>query len=93
MNEIKTLAQAIQENKISHNGLPQWCFCEMPTTGETVLVDFPKHGYSSLNIPIPWMKAKKMNRKMGVTEEMEEAMLAGSMFGFHVPMAQVTSNS
>jgi len=86
---MKTIQQAIQDNKIGDNGLPLWCFCEMPGSGETVLIDFPIHGYSPLDIPIPWERAQKMNRDMGVTEKMEEAMLVGSMFGFHVPGAQV----
>lgn len=86
---MKTIQQAIQDNKIGHNGLPLWCFIQMPATEETVIVDFPQHGYSPLDIPIPWKRAQKMNRDMNVTEEMEEAMLAGSMFGWHVPAAQI----
>lgn len=86
---MRTLGQAIRENKIGPNGLPLWCFVQNPGTEETVIVDFPVHGYTPLEVPIPWGKAEKINRQMGVTEEKSEAMLAGSMFGFHVPAAQV----
>lgn len=86
---MRTIQQAIQDNKIGPNGLPLWCFCQNPGSGETVVVDFPVHGYSPLEVPIPWEKAEKINREMGVTEEKQEAMLAGSMFGFHVPAARV----
>lgn len=86
---METIQQAIQQNRIEANGLPLWCFVQNPGSNETVIVDFPKYGYSRLEIPIPWKKARQMNRKMGITEQMEEAMLVGSMFGFHVPAAQV----
>lgn len=86
---METISQAIKENRIGDNGLPLWCFAEHPTTGESVIVDYPKHGYTALEIAIPWPKAQTKNREMGVTREMEKAMLIGSMFGFHVPGAQV----
>lgn len=85
-----TIQEAINKNKIAANGLPLWCFVQKPAPGgEVVIIDFPVHGYSKLELPVLWDWAQKINREMGVTEKMEEAMLAGSMFGFHVPAAQV----
>ena len=73
--------------------LPKYCFSVLPTTGEMIRIVRGESGYypcnsgglSPENIRI---KVDVKNQMRLITRAQEEAMLAGSMFGWNVPGAK-----
>lgn len=74
--------------------LPQRCFSVLPSTGELILLKRYEKGYTpcydfSANSREENQEfANDRNIKMGVTKAQEQAMVAGSMFGWNTPAAQ-----
>ncbi len=64
--------------------LPDFCFAHLPSTGEAILIDRGDNQYSKLRGDYD---VDVENAKLGVTAGQREAMLSGSMFGWHVPAA------
>lgn len=68
--------------------LPPLCLTVEPSSGDLINIRRGEHGYyaSDWNIPGDEVKNRQtaavMNRRWGVTRGQEEAMLAGSMFGW-----------
>ncbi len=71
--------------------LPDRCYSYLESTGEMVELTKGEKGYIPVVLAEPGLdpraEAAKSNKALGVTRAQEEAMLAGSMFGFHVPGA------
>lgn len=73
--------------------LPLQCYSTIPSSGELVLIKRNEQGYypcpkiNSVNPDVNREFANEANAKMGVTKAQEEAMLAGSMFGWHTSAA------
>ncbi len=71
--------------------LPERCYTYLESTGEMVELTKGEKGYIPIVLAEPGLnpreEATKSNKALGVTRAQEEAMLAGSMFGFHVPGA------
>lgn len=65
--------------------LPEWCYVHLPTTKEPVIVMRGEDGYRPP--AYPGVCVEEINGLLGVTPEQEEAMLCGSMFGWHTPAA------
>ena len=74
--------------------LPEVCFSVLPSSGELIMIKrnesgyFPCHDRSSADPKVNRAYADDRNAKLGVSKAQEQAMLAGSMFGWHVPAAQ-----
>lgn len=68
------------------NRLPDVAAATLPSTGELILIRKGETGYYPLR-DSGRMTAEEWNRAAGVTKAQAEAMMAGSMFGFHVPGA------
>jgi len=73
--------------------LPIYCFSVLPSNGELVMIVSGKYGYfpSSNSTPFHDVNRKtadEFNSNSGVTRAQEEAMLAGSLFGWKVPAAK-----
>ncbi len=69
--------------------LPEVSFHFEPGVG-LAAIKRGRFGYSSLARKYPNAtedQARRMNADLGVTEAQAKAMLAGSMFGWHVPAA------
>ena len=71
--------------------LPDKCFSYLESTGEMIVITKGEKGYTSTgaygeNIT-PREAVDAANEAIGVTRAQEEAMVAGSMFGWHVPGA------
>ncbi len=67
------------------NRLPEFCYVVTPL-GEVSMVKLGVAGHwPQPNTTI--QSAEEHNEAMDITPEQEEAMLTGSMFGFHVPGA------
>ena len=65
--------------------LPYECYANDPVTGEIIRIVRGIEGYyQTLNSQ---EGADNFNQAMTVTAAQKEAMLAGSVFGFHVPAA------
>jgi hypothetical protein len=72
--------------------LPKYCFSILPSSGEMIRIVRGETGYypcnsaglSQENIRI---KVNDKNQMRGITRAQEEAMLAGSMFGWDAPAA------
>ena len=75
------------------HGLPHYCFSVLPSTGELIRINREEKGYSLCNAiglstqQVRW-KADDLNGIRGITRAQEEAMLAGSMFGWDTPAAK-----
>ena len=72
--------------------LPLRCYSTLPSSGELVLIQRGKEGYSpcdsSTDDPKKNLRiAETRNARNGVSTAKEAAMLAGSMFGWNVPAA------
>lgn len=74
------------------SSLPEQCYSVLPDTGELIIINKGEAGYYRSNID---MGSKTENRaladaynaKLGVSKAQEQAMSAGSMFGWQVPGA------
>ncbi len=77
--------------------LPPFCYSLLPSSGELIRIERGCKGYekthsSSTNDPAVNRKtADSRNREMGVTRAQEEAMLAGSLFGWQTKAADPRS--
>ena len=75
------------------SSLPELCFNVLPSTGELIKVNRGENGYypcydRNTNDPKANREyADDRNIKLGVSKAQEQAMLAGSMFGWHAPAA------
>ena len=71
--------------------LPETCYSILPSDGELISIRKGDTGYwkqdAVPNGQSPREYADSENRKFGVDKAQEAAMLAGSMFGWHVPAA------
>lgn len=68
--------------------LPPFCYTLMPSSGELIRIERGCKGYEKASFGAtsdPAMNRKtadNRNREMGITREQEQAMLAGSLFGW-----------
>ena len=71
--------------------LPETCYSILPSDGDLISIRKGDTGYWKLNIVPEGQTAREYadseNRKLGIDKAQEAAMLAGSMFGWHVPAA------
>lgn len=63
--------------------LPELCYAE-GSQGETVII---KRGITGYFVTDQKEKPDMLNAKLGITAGQYEAMIVGSMFGWHVPAA------
>jgi len=75
------------------HGLPDICYSTLPTTDEIIVIKCNERRYRRCEFSTSDPEynrefANDRNIKMGVTRAQEEAMLAGSMFGWDVPAAK-----
>ena len=83
-NEIEK-AKAVLENS---EALPFRCYgYRLDDPDAVTLVERGMHGYSPYMTTGGRDAAIRMNAEVGVTVQQMEAMVAGSMFGFHAPAA------
>jgi hypothetical protein len=73
--------------------LPRKCFSTLPTSGKRILIWRGQSGYDSFDGGVENRAAVRVevdrdNARWGVTRAQEEAMLAGSMFGWDTPAAK-----
>lgn len=73
--------------------LPEKCFSVLPSTGERILIWRGQSDYDSFDTGVTdraviRAEVDKDNARWGVTRAQEEAMLAGSMFGWNTPAAK-----
>ena len=70
------------------NGLPEFCYVSSPAYPDQVnMVKRGHKGYFPSHYTGGKAKAIALNADLGVTMAQMEAMMAGSMFGFHVKAA------
>ena len=93
---ICEFAERMEENGYKviplRSSLPEHCCAILPSTGEIIEINRGESGFTPLNLPNEGREenarlAKGYNRKKGITPAQEEAMVAGSMFGWDVPAA------
>lgn len=73
-------------------GLPESCYCILPSTQEVIIVQRGESGYtravcSSGDVSMNRKIVDRENQALGVSPAQEEAMRVGSMFGWTVPGA------
>jgi len=73
--------------------LPDVCYSVLPSTGELISISRYEKGYSRCDGSKPNPEENRFfadtsNKIFGITRAQEEAMLAGSMFGWDVPAAK-----
>jgi hypothetical protein len=76
MNDVATILQK----------LPETCFAKLPSTGEVIGLRRGMSGYVPLSKPPAGWSLEQLNQGIA-TKAQVEAMLAGSLFGWHVPAA------
>ena len=73
------------------SSLPEYCHSVLLTSGELILISRGTEGYMPANDKADGETgreaADRLNQLEGITKAQEEAMLAGSMFGWAVPAA------
>ena len=72
--------------------LPERCYVFIETSPEIGIIVKGETGYYRTEISMPTRDERKamvdeLNEKLGVTKAQAEAMKAGSMYGWHVPLA------
>lgn len=72
--------------------LPEQCYSTLKDTGEIIIIKKGESGYYKADIPCADPKQARelvdeYNGKLGVSKGQEQAMAAGSMFGWRVPAA------
>lgn len=65
--------------------LPDKCYVTHRVSGETVLVKYGVVGYFRLEESLRNIPASELNKELGISRSVEEAMFTGSMFGWDVP--------
>ena len=96
-NRINAEVEYLAERTHKPPLLPQFCYTLMPSSGELIRIErgrkgYEKASYGSTSDPAVNRKtADTRNREMGVTRAQEEAMLAGSLFGWHTKAADPRS--
>ncbi len=76
------------------HALPTGCFSILPSTGELIGIKRGANGYLDVTVvkgtdrQDSRRRADKNNKRLGVTRAQEEAMLAGSLFGWDTPAAK-----
>ncbi len=84
VNEV----EAAKDTLANARALPERCYGYMPSEpGEVVLVERGMRGYSPYKSTGGRDEAIRLNAAVGVSVQQMEAMVAGSLFGFHVPAA------
>ena len=73
--------------------LPDTCYSVLPSTGELISISRHEKGYARCEGSKPNPEENRLfadtsNKLFGITRAQEEAMLAGSMFGWNVPAAK-----
>ena len=74
------------------SSLPEQCYSVLPDTGELIIIKKGESGYYRTDIDMGGKEenralANEYNAKLGVSKAQEQAMSAGSMFGWAVPAA------
>ena len=74
------------------SSLPEQCYSVLPDTGELIIIKKGESGYYRTGIDMGdktenRVLADEYNTKLGVSKAQEQAMSAGSMFGWAVPAA------
>lgn len=74
------------------DNLPERCYSVLSGSDEIIIIKRGEKGYFKTDIPVTdkdeaWSIVNEYNAKLGVSRAQEEAMKAGSMFGFQVPAA------
>ena len=74
------------------SSLPEQCYSVIPDTGELIIIKKGESGYYRTGIDMGdktenRVLADEYNTKIGVSKAQEQAMSAGSMFGWSVPAA------
>lgn len=74
------------------SSLPEQCYSVLPDTGELLIIKKGESGYYRTDIDMGdktenRVLADEYNTKLGVSKAQEQAMSAGSMFGWAVPAA------
>ena len=92
---ICEFAERMKDNGITviplRSSLPDKCFSYLESTGEMIVITKGEKGYTPTGIypqdATPKEGVAAVNEANGVTRAQEAAMVAGSMFGWHVPGA------
>ena len=74
------------------DNLPEQCYSVLSGSDEIIIIKRGEKGYFKTDIPVTDKDearniVNEYNTKLGVSRAQEEAMKAGSMFGFQVPAA------
>ncbi len=90
-NEIReTRSGAIPLKDLRNRGFgPNFCLSRHPSSGEVVVLTLGQMGYRPLpdGFDMEGKTVEAMNAEMGIDNAIQQAMEAGSMFGYHVPGA------
>jgi hypothetical protein len=87
-NEVReTRSALIPQETLERRGLPAYCYALHPSTGEVTMIRRGQMGYHVFPDDGTGLTVDDLNRAIDVSPAQREAMIAGSIFGFHVPGA------
>ena len=88
LNDVRRAERQLGTPDVDDRGLPSWCFAKHYEVGKLTVVTRDVMGHNPIfGMPIPMENIDEANKMIGVTTKQSEAMLIGSMFGWHVPGA------
>jgi hypothetical protein len=82
----ETRSALLPQESLIAMGLPPYCYAAHPSSGELIMIRRGQMGFTTSPFKVA-QTVDELNAIIGVDDAQREAMLSGSIFGFHVPGA------
>ncbi len=83
MKKLTKKQMSVEHIEAVYKTLPDFCFFKQDGVSNAGKIEKGDKQFTPMNLTRE--QADNLNFQLGVTREVEQAMLTGSMFGWHVP--------